>query len=161
MLHILIKNQETLFNDEYISHNPKLFDEFFNNNRKCLQDPFIAEMLKIIEHSKLSEGGYLEDEEGILYSPFDMSTGMKSLILLYFTDYKLNGSQMGDNCYQFVLKIAKQKDIYIHLGYIPEMNLSAKDEFEALIMNYPEPKQIKTWGDFIDEYVIFTGPDYC
>lgn len=159
MLHLLIKTQDTLFNDEYLQKNSDFFDMFFSENRDCLQDPLIQEILEKIEKCKLSVGGYLETENNILFSPFDLSSGVKSLILLKCSDYKINGSQMGDNCYPYVMKIAECKDIYLHLGYIPNFGLKADSKFEALILNKGYEQKITTWKEFISIFVKITSED--
>lgn len=153
MLYILIKTQNTLFNEEYVQKNSTEFDIFFEDNRLCLQNDYIKNILLKEEHCKIIEGGYLENEDKIIFQPFDLSSSMKSIILAYYTNLKLNGSHIGDKFYKYIIEIAKTKDIYLHLGYAPRIEDKYEKEFKGFILNYPKPKYFNNYTEFFNNYI--------
>lgn len=62
-----------------------------------------------------------------------LSGGVKTLILMNFDrDHVFNASACGDNCAPWILKIGREKDLTIRLGYLMDFG---KNEFEIEIVN--------------------------
>ena len=110
-------------------------DVFFNNSYEddWITDPMSKEMIKDIDGS-LVIGPRAIDSPFLGSIPTErLSGGVKTLILMKFdTDHIFNASACGDNCAPWILKIAKEKDLTIRLGYL--MNFG-KDPFDIEIVN--------------------------
>ena len=62
-----------------------------------------------------------------------LSGGVKTLILMKFdSDHIFNASACGDNCAPWILRIGKEKNLTIRLGYL--MNFG-KESFDIEIVN--------------------------
>lgn len=128
MLRIYYGDLET---DNYI-FNP---DVFFNNS---YEDAWITEliskqMIKDIDGSDVV-GPRLIDSPYLGSIPAErLSGGVKTLILMNFDrDHVFNASACGDNCAPWILKIGREKDLTIRLGYLMDFG---KNEFEIEIVN--------------------------
>lgn len=63
--------------------------------------------------------------------PCSSLLALRGLILLYKTDCKINGDRLGDNCWEYVMQIAAQKDIDISIRHIPP----EVHDFQAVLRN--------------------------
>ena len=110
-------------------------DSFFNNTyeESWMNDPVTKEMVKDIDDSDVV-GPRLIDSPYLGPIPTErLSGGVKTLIRMSFdTEHIFNASACGDNCAEWILKIAKKKDLTSRLGYLMDFG---KEEFEIEIMN--------------------------
>lgn len=116
-------------------------DVFFNNTYEdeWITDPTVKQMIKDIDGSEVI-GPRLIDSPYLGPIPTErLSGGVKTLILMKFDhEHILNASACGDNCAEWILKIAKEteakkeRDLTIRLGYL--MNFGEED-FEIEIAN--------------------------
>ena len=94
--------------DNYI-FNP---DVFFNNT-------YEDELIKDIDGSEVKGPCMIDSPFLGPIPPERLSGGVKTLILMQNDpDHIFNASACGNNCAQWILKLAEQKDITIRLGYI-------------------------------------------
>ena len=101
--------------DDYI-FNP---DVFFNNTYEdeWITSEISKKMIKDIDRSEVKNSNIIESPFLGLISPERLSGGVKTLILMQNdTKHIFNASACGNNCAQWILKLAKQKDITIRLG---------------------------------------------
>ena len=128
MLRIYYGDLET---DNYI-FNP---DVFFNNSYEdaWITEPISKQMIKDIDGSDVV-GPRLIDSPYLGSIPAErLSGGVKTLILVNFDrDHVFNASACGDNCAPWILKIGREKDLTIRLGYLMDFG---KNEFEIEIVN--------------------------
>ena len=128
MLRIYYGDLET---DNYI-FNP---DVFFNNSYEdaWITEPISKQMIKDIDGSDVV-GPRLIDSPYLGSIPAErLSGGVKTLILMNFDrDHVFNASACGDNCAPWILKIGREKDLTIRLGYLMDFG---KNEFEIEIVN--------------------------
>lgn len=128
MLRIYYGDLET---DNYI-FNP---DVFFNNSYEdaWITEPISKQMIKDIDGSDVV-GPRLIDSPYLGSIPAErLSGGVKTLILMNFDrDHVFNASACGDNCAPWILKIGREKDLTIRLGYLMDFG---KNEFEIEIAN--------------------------
>lgn len=74
-----------------------------------------------------------------------LSTGVKNLICCYWWNQPIDGALMGDNCYPWLLKIAKMKDVYITVYGI----MNFQEDFECIVLNEDScRKYLHTKGEF-------------
>ena len=134
--------------DNYI-FNP---DVFFNNTYedKWITSGISKKMIKDIDRSEVKNSNIIESTFLGLISPERLSGGVKTLILMQNdTEHIFNASACGNNCAQWILKLAKQKDITIRLGYIMDFGRSS---FDIYIVN--TGKIVHTMLELDEEIII-------
>ena len=117
--------------DNYI-FNP---DVFFKNSYEdeWIIDPESKEMIKDIDGSNVIGPRAIDSPFLGSISTERLSGGVKTLILMKFdSDHIFNASACGDNCASWILKIAKEKELTIRLGYLMDFG---KGPFEIEILN--------------------------
>ncbi|MBQ9015774.1 MAG: DUF4869 domain-containing protein [Firmicutes bacterium] len=120
-------------NSERYIFNP---DIYFNNSYEddWITAPLSKEMIKDIDGSDVV-GPRLIDSPFLGAIPAErLSGGVKTLILMAFdSEHVFNASACGDNCAPWILKIARDKDLTIRLGYLMDFGNEELDiEIENL-----------------------------
>lgn len=72
----------------------------------------------------------------------ELSTGVKTLILINTLNMKVNGARMGDNCYPLVAELAEQRDIFLRIKHLIEIDGPVK----GIIDNTNKP--FNSWQEF-------------
>ena len=112
-------------------------DTYFYNvyNKKWFEDELIKKMIFDIDKSEVVSGYLIRSKVLGDISPDLLSSGVKTLILLFKDSKKiLNASNCGDNCAKWILEIAKIKNITINLYHI--MDFGKKDfDVKVKILN--------------------------
>lgn len=99
-----------------ISYVSDYFDAQYEQS--WFQKPLAREIINDIDKSEYVSGEYIESPVLGGISPLLLSTGCKALLLLLNEDdIIVSGERMGDNCFKWVLEIAKEKDITITLNH--------------------------------------------
>ena len=108
---------------------------YFNNTYKdsWITEPLTKDIIKAVDNSDVI------DEKTILspifgnMSPKKLSGGVKTLLLISFDRKNVfNASTCGDNCAEWILKIAKDRKVVINLHHL--MDFGPKP-FKAKILN--------------------------
>lgn len=151
MLNILINDNSSKVlakEHKYESYVSDYFDDEYEDD--WFKDEYVKKLIKEVDDTDVLADGTLHNKYlgGIVKS--QLSSGVKGLILLYKTDCKINGDRLGDNCWKYVMEIAKNKDIYIIIKHIPEF----PDDFEAYLENYDK---IVDRTEYIYSYVRLVG----
>ena len=127
-------------------------DVFFNNT---YEDEWITsetsrKMIKDIDGSEV-KGPCMNDTPFLgPIPPERLSGGVKTLILMQNDpDHIFNASACGNNCAQWILRLAEQKDITIRLGYIMDFG---KQLFDIYIVN--TGKTVHTMLELDDEIIV-------
>ena len=134
--------------DNYI-FNP---DVFFNNT---YEDEWITsetsrKMIKDIDGSEVTGPCMIDSPFLGPIPPERLSGGVKTLILMQNDpDHIFNASACGNNCAQWILKLAEQKDITIRLGYIMDFG---KQPFDIYIVN--TGKTVHSMLELDDEIIV-------
>lgn len=122
---------------------------YFNNTYKdnWMVNPLTKDMIKAVDNSDVI------DEKTIMspifgnMSPKKLSGGVKTLILIAFDKEKIfNASTCGDNCAEWILKIAEKRKVIINLHHL--MDFGSKS-FKAKILN--TNKIIKNMAELVFE----------
>jgi hypothetical protein len=80
-------------------------------------------------------------------SPKKLSGGVKTLLLIAYDKTKVfNASTCGDNCAEWILRIADDKKVIINLRHLMDFG---KGEFKIRVLN--TGKIVKNMGDLVAE----------
>ncbi len=115
---------------EYMEDAPSYFDNVYED--EWIEDEFVKAMIQDVDHSKVISAHIIESPIFGAIPPTGLSGGVKVLILMLKDDsFIYNMSNCGDNCSEWILKIAEKKDLTVYLQHI----LQFQGEFEIQIMN--------------------------
>lgn len=113
MLNIFLgtKNDSIYYVSEY-------FDATFE--KEWFNSQLAKEIIKGIDDSEHIKDSYIESPVLGAISPRDLSSGCKGVLLLLNEDnITVCGERFGDNCFEYLFKVAELKDINITLSHIP------------------------------------------
>ena len=108
---------------------------FFKNvyEKEWLDEPQTKQMILDIDKSKVISDGAIDSPVLGVIPPTSLSGGVKTLILIdHITDKIFNASNCGDNCAEWLLKIAEKKDVTVNLRHIMDFG---NNSFEIKIVN--------------------------
>ena len=104
-------------NDKYLENPEVYFDNTYED--RWFDDEEVKEMVKDIDNSNVVSSHLIESPVFGGMPVRDLSGGVKTLILMKFdNEHIVNASYCGDNCAKWILRIAKEKDLTIRLGYL-------------------------------------------
>lgn len=112
-------------------YNP---DEYFNFNREdfWLDDPIAKQMVEDIDKSTIIGPHLIQSDILGPIPPEYLSGGVKTLICIKNEPNLIfNATACGDNCSDWLLKLAKDRDIIVNLYYCMQF----EEPFEIEIMN--------------------------
>lgn len=99
-----------------------------------IEEPIISDMILDVDKSKVVSGNIIDNPILGMITPLQISGGVKALIMASHDSSRIyNLSSCGDNCSKWALRLAKDTDIVMRLGYI--MKFEQSDEFCGKIMN--------------------------
>ncbi len=117
--------------DNYIFNPEAYFDNIYEDG--WITDETTKQMIKDIDKSEVVSAGIIDSPFLGPIPPIRLSGGVKTLILMnYDNDHMFNASFCGDNCAGWILRLGKEKDLTIRLGYL--MNFG-DGEFDIEIVN--------------------------
>ncbi len=122
------------FPDAYFDN--MYYDEWFD-------DPIVKQIVKDIDKSDVISANNIISPVLGLINCLELSTGCKNLIIAYKTDEIIDATNCGDNCGDWLLKIAEMKDLSVTLYHTFGFNR----DFDALILN--TGKIVHTYVDFV------------
>lgn len=108
---------------------------FFKNqyDPQWLEDKEVQLMIADIDKSRVLSSHAIESPFMGIIPPTSLSGGVKTLILIKEMPNQLfNASNCGDNCAQWLLKIAKKQDVTINLRHIMDFG---NNPFDIHIVN--------------------------
>lgn len=108
---------------------------FFKNTYESewLEEDETRQMILDIDKSKVLSDGAIESPVLGIIPPTNLSGGVKTLILInHISDKIFNASNCGDNCAQWLLKIAQNKDVTVNLRHLMDFG---SDDFTIKIEN--------------------------
>jgi len=122
-----------LKNKKYVNYNDGLFDDEYEE--EWFEDPFVKRILADIDNIDLSKsnGSSLKNSiTGNIHSPKELSTGCKTLILIYKYSDVIFQARFGDNCTDLLEEIALHNDITIKSDYLHAFNFTVLSEIEYI-----------------------------
>lgn len=145
-------------NEENLIKFPnEVYDTFFN--AEWFSQPIVQKIISKIEKLK-QQDIILTDEFGNSISPYSISTGSKTLILMaqeFTNDSCFRLSNLGDNCYEILEEIGKTKDVTIYANCIPcrdmELQIMESGKLVYTDLEFLEEKyRLMEKGVIPDEY---------
>ena len=113
MLHIIL-------NDEILETHESRPEGWFNEeyDASWMESELAREIVKGVDLTEYIDGDYFKSPVFGGIPARSLSTGCKALlVLLNIDDIVMSGERMGDNCLEYVLKIAEIKDIWISMHH--------------------------------------------
>lgn len=115
---------------DYMKDAQAYFDNVYED--EWLEDDLVREMVRDVDNSDVVSPHIIESPILGAITPRELSGGLKVLILLLKDDsFVYNISNCGDNCAEWILKIAKDKDLVVYLQHI----MHFEGDFKIQIMN--------------------------
>ena len=101
----------------------------YNKQPEWFEDDFVKRFLKAIDGTTVLFEEDLKDFRGHGISTEMISTGCKTLCCIYYhPELIFFGTLMGDNCYPFIIDLARQRDITLLLEHYAELPEEAFEE---------------------------------
>lgn len=136
MLKIILGNKDEnkyLRDKKYVNYNDGLFDDEYEEG--WFNDTFIKRILADIDNIDLSKSNgslFKNSITGDIHSPKELSTGCKTLILIYKYKDVIFQARFGDNCTDLLEEIALNNDITIKSDYLHVFNFKVLNEIEYI-----------------------------
>lgn len=128
-----------------------IYDDSEENENKYVQDPesffnsisasadatkgIGPEAIKVIDHCEVLDSQVVRHEKGFSLSIRDLCGGTKTLLAMQqYPNVIFNASYCGDNCAEFILKIAEKQDIIIVLQH----HMKFPEPFKIHVVNTDE-----------------------
>ena len=108
---------------------------YFNNTYKdnWITKPLSKEIIKSVDSSEVIDENTIESPIFGLMSPKRLSGGAKTLLLIANDKNKIfNASTCGNNCAEWILKIAEDRKVEINLYHLMDFG---KGEFKIKVLN--------------------------
>lgn len=122
---------------------------YFNNTYKdsWITKPLSREIIQAVDHSEVIDEKTIASPVFGNMSPKKLSGGVKTLLLIAYDKTKVfNASTCGDNCAEWILRIANDKKVIINLRHLMDFG---KGEFKIRVLN--TGKIVKNMGDLVAE----------
>lgn len=122
---------------------------YFNNTYKdsWITDQITKDMIKAVDNSDVIDAKTIMSPIFGNMSPKKLSNGVKTLILISFDRKKVfNASTCGDNCAEWILRMAKERKVVINLRHLMDFG---SEPFKIKIMN--TNKIVKNMAELVFE----------
>lgn len=129
-------SKEILGNKKFVDYNDGLFDDEYDSS--WYDDKFIQQVLQDIDHIDLSKSNgitFVNSITGNIHSHKELSTGCKTLILIYKFPGVIFQARFGDNCTDLVEQIASKTDVIIKSDYLHSFNFKYVKEINYINYN--------------------------
>ena len=113
-----------------------------NYETEWFEDPFVLEMIKNVDGNEHVDGDVFRSPILGTIDASRLSGGVKTLIMLYkMPELEMIGSNCGDNCNGYILKIAEMQDITLKYAHLPE---EWPEKFEARFVEWEGMPELVT-----------------
>ncbi len=122
---------------------------YFNNTYKdsWIIKPLSKDIIKAVDKSEVIDERTIFSPVFGNISPKKLSGGVKTLMLIAYDKTKIfNASTCGDNCAEWILKIAQERKVVINLRHLMDFG---NNEFKIRVLN--TDKIVKNMGDLVLE----------
>lgn len=122
---------------------------YFNNTYKdnWITNHLSREIIKAVDQSEVIDERTIFSPIFGNMSPKKLSGGVKTLLLIAYDHSKVfNASTCGDNCAEWILKIAEKRKIVINLRHLMDFG---EGEFKIRVLN--TGKIVRNMGDLVSE----------
>lgn len=116
-----------------------------------ITNPDSVQMIRDIDKSSVISSGLIESPVLGNITPLQLSGGVKTLMLIRFDhDHVFNASTCGDNCAQWILKLASKRKVVINLYHVMDFG---KQPFKIRVIN--SGKIAKNMTELIHESIPY------
>ena len=123
---------------------------YFNNTYKdrWITTDLARAIIKAVDKSEVIDSKTIKSPIFGIISPKKLSGGVKTLLLIAHDNSGkiFNASTCGDNCAEWILKIAEKEKVVINLRHLMDFG---KGEFKIKVMN--TGKIVKNMGELVSE----------
>lgn len=122
---------------------------YFNNTYKdsWITKRLTKDIIKAVDHSEVIDERTIRSPIFGNMSPKKLSGGVKTLLLISFDKKKVfNASTCGDNCAEWILKIAKDRKVVINLHHLMDFG---PESFKVKVLN--TNKIVKSMAELVFE----------
>lgn len=108
---------------------------YFNNTYKdrWITTPLAREIIRAVDQSEVIDERTISSPIFGSMSPKRLSGGVKTLLLIAYDPSKVfNASTCGDNCAEWILRIAQKKKVVINLRHLMDFG---RGEFKIKVLN--------------------------
>lgn len=108
---------------------------YFNNTYKdrWITTSFAKDIIKAVDHSEVIDERTIMSPVFGNMNPKRLSGGVKTLLLIAYDNAKVfNASTCGDNCAEWILKLAEKKKVVVNLRHLMDFG---KGEFKIKVLN--------------------------
>jgi len=123
---------------------------YFNNTYKdrWITTDLARAIIKAVDKSEVIDAKTIKSPIFGIMSPKKLSGGVKTLLLIAHDNSGkiFNASTCGDNCAEWILKIAEKDKVVINLRHLMDFG---KGEFKIKVMN--TGKIVKNMGELVSE----------
>ena len=85
-------------------------------------------------------------------NPNDLSTGVKCVLILRYTDKIINLLNCGDNCLELIKRISLENDITVSMSRFVDLYALDGSDVLVMIINNNENKIIRNWDEYSNYY---------
>ena len=140
------KREVSMLNVYFVDMPESIYDTkiYFNNTCKdsWITKQLSREMIKAVDRSDVIDERTIHSPVFGNIDPKKLSGGVKTLMLIAYDKTKIfNASKCGDNCAEWILKIAEKQKIVINLRHLMDFG---EGEFKTKVLN--TGKIVKTWA---------------
>lgn len=125
-------------------------DSYFNNNYQdeWMEDELVKQMIRDIDLSEVISPQIVMSPVLGAIPVTQISGGVKAVILMLKKPEQLiHGNSCGDNCAEWISKVGKMQDIYVHLTY----PMRFPDDVQLKIMD--TGVECNSYQEYVEEYL--------
>jgi len=131
MLNIIFGDVPQEMSEDYIYNTSVYFDNVYKD--EWITNPIVKDIIRSVDKSEVIDEKSIKSPVFDIMSPKRLSGGTKTLILLLFVKNKyFNVSTCGDNCAEWILKIADNRKLVINLRHLMDFG---DIDFKIRVMN--------------------------
>ena len=138
--------REPMDDSTYVYSAKLIFDDEYEP--EWLTEDLIKQMILSVDKSEVISGEVISSPVLGIIPPTRLSGGVKTLIMASHDPSRMyNLTSCGDNCAEWALRLAKDKDIVMRLGHF--MDFSEVDSLEIEILN--DHTVVHSYMELLDE----------
>lgn len=116
-----------------------------------ITNPDSVQMIQDVDRSRVVSSGHIESPVLGDITPLQLSGGVKTLMLVRFDHaHVFNASTCGDNCAQWLLKLASKRKVTVNLYHVMDFG---KEPFKIRVVN--SGKIVKNMTELIHESIPY------
>ena len=127
-------------------------NKYFDRTKEpwWFKDPWVKKVIKAIDHVDAVQDEYMISPIIGAMTPMHLSTGCKSLILMYIDpNSNVYASRCGDNCAEYIIELSEMRDVTVTLHH----SMIFPRDFKGMIMD--NGTTFNTRQGYLEAYIRF------